>query len=277
MPRQQPPSGYYTPTQTKEILNISAAMISNYVEKGRIKHFVPLGRKHGFYLKKDVDKLAKELKFPELENEIDQTTIEPATAQDIPGCILLNKELFPDIQDYDNEALAKKWEGWINKNPEIVYILKREREVLGIVTMLPYKPGSERMQKVFRGDTSILLGDVDITPEDIEVYRPGNHIELYVAEIGINPNLGNKLKRNGGAKLISKSETLMVSLGSKGVIVENILSVGASKSGVKLLQHFGFSEIVFERPDTRMFELNILQSGAPVAVRYRKALAESKV
>lgn len=37
--------------------------------------------------------------------------------------------------------------------------------------------------------------------------------------------------------------------------------VGATRSGVKLLQHFGFSEVIFPRPDTRLFTINIKESG----------------
>jgi hypothetical protein len=76
----QPPKEYDTATQVKEILNISGAMIANYVEKGRIKHVVPPGRKHGFYLKADVDRLANELQaFFDSEEETEETTFTTAT------------------------------------------------------------------------------------------------------------------------------------------------------------------------------------------------------
>ncbi|GHO71049.1 hypothetical protein KSC_099410 [Ktedonobacter sp. SOSP1-52] len=47
--------------EVKEKLNISGAMVLNYVKQGKIKHVVPPGRKHGYYLEKDVEKLASEL------------------------------------------------------------------------------------------------------------------------------------------------------------------------------------------------------------------------
>ncbi|GHO75589.1 hypothetical protein KSD_33600 [Ktedonobacter sp. SOSP1-85] len=61
MPRQQPPKGYLTSTQVKERLNVSGAMIANYVQQGKIKRIVSPGRKHGFYLERDVDKIVNEL------------------------------------------------------------------------------------------------------------------------------------------------------------------------------------------------------------------------
>ena len=67
---------------------------------------------------------------------------------------------------------------------------------------------------------------------------------------------------------------MIVDLGKRGIILESILAVGATRSGVKLLQHFGFSEVIFPRPDTRLFAVNIKESRAPLIDAYREALAE---
>jgi hypothetical protein len=275
MPRYQPPKGYYTATQVKEILNISGGMIANYVEKGKIKHVVPSGRTHGFYLKSDVDKLANELSaFFDLEEETETITLTAATAEDIPACITLNRELFAIEDKADNATLSEKWRKWVKKNPEIVHVLKRDEKIIGITTMLPLKLGSEKFQQVLRADASILLGDVNISTEDIEEYKAGNHIQLYIAEIGIKPSLDKTLRRKYGAKLISKFIDIIVGLGKKGVVIEETIAVGATKSGIRLLQHFGFCEVIFPRSDTRVFTLNMKESGAPITHAYREALAE---
>jgi hypothetical protein len=276
MPRYQPPKEYYTATQVKEILNISGAMIANYVEKGKIKHIVPTGRKHGYYLKKDVDKLSNELNaFFNLEEEADKTVFTTATKTDIPECIKLNKDLFGKNSKIDEKNLTSKWQEWIQKNPEVVYILKNSKEVLGIITIIPVKPNSKKFEEVLSADTSILLGDVNISSEDIEEYKEGNHVQLYIAEIGVKPSLEKFLRRKYGARIISKAIDTIVSLGSRRVIIEDITSVGETKSGIKILQHLGFCEIDFHRTDTRLFKLDIMKSVAPVALSYRKAIEEA--
>lgn len=275
MPRYQPPKDYYTSTEVKKILNISGAMIANYVEKGKIKHIVPPERKHGFYLKKDVDKLATELNtFFNLEEETEATNFTVATTEDLYACIALNRELFNTSSNEDDETIYKKWAAWIKKNPEIVYVLKRDNEVIGIATMLPFKPKSQKFDEILREDTSILLGDVNISTKDIEVYKAGNHIQLYIAEIGIKPSLEKDLRRKYGAKLISKLIDAVVGLAKRGVIIEDIVAVGATRSGIRLLQHFGFTEVIFPRPDTRLFTLNMKESGAPITKAYRETLEE---
>ena len=284
MPRYQPPKDYYTSTEVKKILNISGAMIANYVGKGQIKHVIPPGRKQGYYLKKDVDKLSTELNtFFDLEEETENTDFTTATAEDLYACIALNRELFTTqnrelftTQSKENdETIYKRWSVWIKKNPETVYVLKREEEVIGIVTMLPFKPKSQKFDEILRGNTSILLGDVNISAKDIEVYKAGNHIQLYIAEIGVKPTLEKDLRRKYGAKLISKLVTAIEELGRRGVIIEDVVAVGATRSGIRLLQHFGFTEITFPRPDTRLFTINMKESGAPITKAYRETLKEA--
>lgn len=277
MPRYQPPKDYYTATEVKRILNISSAMIANYVEKGRIKHVVPPGRKHGYYLKKDVDELAGELEtFFMLDEEVQASSFTVATPTEIPACISLNKEIFTDtLNSADDTTLHEKWLKWMNKNPELIHVLKRDGEIVGIAITLAVKPNSEKLEKVLRSDVSILQGDIDITAEDIEEYKKGNHIQLYISGIGMKPSLSKDLKRIYGARLISRFKETIVNLGRRGVVIESIVSVGETRSGVRLLQHFGFNEVIFPREDTRMFTLNINESGSPIAQAYRKALEES--
>ncbi len=273
MPRMQPPKGYIRSKEVQDILNISPAMIREYVTKKKIKHFIPQGRTQGFYLESDVRRLANELEvFFKLEEEAETLNFAPAAEVDIPACIELNRSLFTASTKEDNETLLERWTSWLQKNPEVVYVLKRNEEVIGIATVLPFKPKSKKFEQILMGDVSILLGDVDISAKDIEEYKAGNHVQLYIAEIGVRPSLDKNLRSKYGAKLISKFMEAVANLGKRGVVIENITAVGATKSGVKLLQHFGFSEIIFPRPDTRVFTLNMKESGARISRTYREAL-----
>jgi hypothetical protein len=271
----KPPKGYYTATEAEKILNISSAMIRKHVENGKIHYFLPNGRKQGFYRKSDVDRLANELEaFHILEEESATTNFTTATVADIPACIALNRKLFTAKYSTGDATLQRKWTGWLEKNPEIIYVLKRDQEVIGIFMALPTQPNSNRFNKALRGDISFVLGDVDISSEDIEEYKTGNHVQIYLAEIGIDPTLDTRIRHKQGAKLISRFMDTIVDLGKRGIIIEKILSVGATKSGIRLLQHFGFSEVIFPRPDTRLFILDPRESGAPIMYDYREALAE---
>src|SRR5256885_17118053 len=101
MPRLETPKGYYTATQVKKILNISDAMIRSYAQKGKIRYALPPGRKHGFYLKEDVDKLSNELHaFLSTESEHTISTFEKAKKEDLIEVEKIAMSLFaPNSQD----------------------------------------------------------------------------------------------------------------------------------------------------------------------------------
>jgi len=197
-----------------------------------------------------------------------------ATQADLAACIALNRQLFTVNNGEEDAIIAKRWATWLGKNPEIVYVLKKEDEVVGIATMLPFRADSEKLKRILQGDTSILLGDVDVTAEDIAEYKAGNSVQLYIAEIGVKPSLGKSMRRIYGAKLIAKFIDMVVALGKREIHIENIVAVGATRSGIRLLQRFGFTEVTFSRSDTRLFSMDMKESGAPIVRAYREALGK---
>src|SRR5690242_12084674 len=95
MPRTQPPEGYITATEAKKILNVSDSMIRVHAQKGRIKYYAPPGRKQGFYLKKDVEKLAADLNvFLDVGMEEEASHFSRASIEDLPEIIEITRQLF---------------------------------------------------------------------------------------------------------------------------------------------------------------------------------------
>lgn len=276
MPRMRPPKGFITLRETQNLLHLSSAMIRRYVDRGRIQYLLPPGRHHGFYRKSDVEKLAAELTaFLQLEEEEEPVIFRNARPADLPACIALNRQLFPDaLHPADDRSLLEKWGQWLEKNPEIIHVLDRSGEIVGIVAALPFPASSPCLWAALRGDVSFIRGDVAIEASDLAEYTPGNLLDLYFMEIGVLPTLPPSLRHKYGAKLIARFASFIVELGRRGVQIHQIIAVGGSKAGVRLLQHFGFHEVLFEREDTRLFILSTEESGAPIIDSYRQALRE---
>ncbi len=277
MARIQPPKGYIKATDVKNRLNISDAMIRYYVQKGKIKYLVPIGRKQGFYLERDVDKIKDDINaFTNIdidEEKKEETTFSIAKREDLTEIIKMGASLFspgsninPDPPEWIVKAL--------DKNPEIRFVLKRGNELLGYASIVPFNTKTEKAQKCLEVE---FLRDVNITSEDIESFNAGIHINLYIMEIGINPKLERLERRTQGAKLISKFISKIVELGKRGIIIENITARGDTKSGIKLLQTFGFSEMPPPAPGKRAFIIEVEKSGAPVVLQYKRALEESGI
>ena len=272
MPRYQPPKDYYTATEVKKILNISNAMIAVYVEKGKLRHIIPKGRVHGFYPKKDVDRLANELNAFFSLNEAAPSQFMQANTKDITTVVAIVKALFTSPETESHVVPAERYISWMKKNPDIIYVLKLDDDVIGCIITLPLKSGSPKIQEILQTD---LLGEVNITLDDIEEYKPGNHIELYIAAIGIDPLIEHSKQPLYGATLIGGFTSVITELGSKGVIINRFVAIGATKKGVRLLQNFGFSEIVPPKPGTRAFIIDTARSGTPAILQYKEALRET--
>lgn len=268
MSKIQPPRGYIKAIDVKARLNISDAMIRYYVQKDKIKYLVPPGRKQGFYLEKDVDKLANELTAFIHMDEIEDTQFVLASEEDMIETIKIGYAIFHP--DRTPPTKTSEWHrNALVKNPEMNYVLKKDDQLLGYASIFPFKASSEKIYKCFEVDT---LKEVNITNDDIETFDSGNHVNLYIMAIAMNPSLSKNEQRTYGSRLISRIITFVVSLGERGVVIENIVSRGDTKSGVKLLKAFGFTEVERRRSDSRPFIMNIETSGAPIAMQYKQAL-----
>ncbi len=274
MPRIQTPKGYYTSTEAQKVLNISGAMLRIHVQKGRVNYMLPQGRKHGFYLKRDVDNLAREMSaFLDIEVK-EEIKFSAANKEDLTEMERIGSLLFPD-DIADDGAVPELRYKLLEKNPETQFVLKKDEKIIGTATILPFKANSDRIEKIF---SSQRLESSSITIDDIETFCPGNHIDIFVLNIGIRPdiNVERKLKKYYGARLINNLTDKVVELGSRGVIIEKIMAAGDTHMGVRILQSNGFYEIPAIPPTKRAFALDIQKSGSHMSMQYKQALEESR-
>jgi hypothetical protein len=273
MPRVQPPEGYITATEAKYILNVSDSMVRVHAQKGRIRYVVPRGRKQGFYLKKDVEKLARDLNiFLNIDAEVEASQFSPASVEDLPEIMEISKQLFGSGDRDDRVTPLEDRKALLLKNPDVFYILKREEQVIGFTYILPFKPESDKIQKLLRAS---LAGEVDITPDDIVEFKVGQHTQIYLVAIGMKPSIHISKRRIYASRLISNFMHVIIDLGRQGVVIETMTAMGYSKEGRRLLREFGFSEVPPLVPGKRVFTLKLKESGAPLILQYKQALAES--
>lgn len=273
MPRRQPPKGYYRATEVEEMLNISSAMIRIYVQKGMIKYFVPEGMKQGYYLKSDVDKLANKLNaFLNIEEDEESTELKVATEEELKEIISIGRSLFVAPIRGENRTTNPNWRIQAQeKNPESQYVLKHNNEVVGYASTLPLKADTDKIEKLLSVE---LISEANITSDDIETYEANKHVILYIGAIGIKPGIEKNRRKSYGASLTMKLITKIIGLGKRGIIIDKIVAIGATYSGTRLLQAFGFNEIPTLRKGQREFILEPEKSGAPIALQYKQALQE---
>lgn len=276
MPRMKTPRGYYTISEAAQILDLSSAMIRRYVEKGRIHYMVPKGRTYGYYLKKDVDELANEMKayLNIVDEEEGKLIFSPATETDMQEIIDIGRRIFDPTST--RQMVPPEWQlKALEKNHEISFVLKRDNKVLAYINTVPFTTGNRKLQKCLTVD---YLADVGILPSDIETYDTGKHVDLYIMAWATDPDLTKNDRRTYGGRIIARFISKIEELGRRGIIIDTVVSQGRSPHGIRLLQAFSFTEVAppSEAPHKRTFILDIQRAYGHAVRQYKEALTEWK-
>jgi DNA-binding transcriptional MerR regulator len=272
----------YTSGEVMKILNISSSTLRSLVEKGLIEKVTWPGYKHGYYTKKSVnqyleEKLLLDDMYPSTEtkerNREQMITarkkthshlIKVKTVEEMAECLDLSQEIFGVAGGMEEERMKI-----VKVNPETYYLLKREKDPVGYLSIMPLKKGN--LERIL-GQTLPVL----IEPEQIETFERGKELDLYLTAIGIKPGLHIEEKREYGSILVRHMIRIIIGLGEKGVKIGKIAARSNMPDGIRLMKHVGFTEVRRATPERRTFVINVQESGVPFIEQYRKALEESK-
>ncbi len=268
MPLKAVYKDYYTAAQVKQVLNITDGMLYNFIRNGDIEAIKLPGRKQSVYKREQVDKLARELRQFIPPKTARSTTFTKATKEDLQVIMEISNARFGAGRSVT--PLERRL-AWLEKNSYTYHVLKQGDEVVGYVSLLPLKTGTDKVKRLL-GDTVA----VDITPDDIADFRPGIHVDMYVMSIGVRPTTNLTEKHEYGSSLIRGLRRLLIDIGKKGVIIDTIAARSDTPDGIRLMRHLGFTEIESTLPGKRAFIIRVPESGIPMIMEYKQALRASQ-
>ncbi|HYU73345.1 MAG TPA: hypothetical protein VEL31_11760 [Ktedonobacteraceae bacterium] len=256
---------YYTPKETRELLGMTYSGLQNQVNIGNLHPVTPPGRKQKVYPKKEVDELKAELEAWLLSRQLEKappTRFVKATLDDMPPAVALAGTVFGGVNTISLETRV----AWLQKNPDIDYLLKQEDQIVGYFSLIP-----------LRLET---IGDLlhrrrlakDLTAEDILPYVPGAPVDLYAMAIGVRSGVSLGQKRRWGEKLLLGARRVIVELGHRGIIIRAIKAHSSTPDGINLMRHIGFTEVVSSIPGMHDFVIDVERSGLPFMLDYKAAL-----
>ena len=268
MPQMKIGNQYYTAAQVKDKLGITQGMLYNYVRNGTLKPITPPGKKQSVYLRTEVDKLARETQaFMAARNKTSSvfTRVTENDIKDLKASVELTRILF-GLRDSEEATLQLRL-SWVKKNSEIIYVLKSEEQVIGYAIMLPLK--REKIENILAGKEY----SQEVNANEIEEFKPGKPINIYMMGIGVTPGLSLAEKRTYGAHLIAGLMGVLVDLGKRGVTVDTLFARSDTPDGIRILKQ-GFTEVT-SNTHTRNFIINVAESGVPIIQEYKEALMKS--
>jgi hypothetical protein len=242
-------------------------MLYNKVRNGNLQRIIPPGSKQGFYLRSEVDDLAREMDVFFATSKKTSSTFAKAAKEDMKGIIELTRTLF-GLRGTGLDSIVRR-SAWIEKNPDVLYVLKAGGQIIGYAIFLPLKP--EMIKKILDGEAF----SQDLDAKDIETFEPDKPAHLYFMGIGVNTNISRGERRVYGARLISGLHNALIDLGRRGIEIKPIYARSDTPDRIRLMRHMGLTEVP-SKTDKRNFVLNLAESGIPFILDYKQTLLESR-
>jgi len=277
MSRKPAPPGHYTATEAAEKLGISVPMLYNHVRSGNLQRIVPKGRKQGFFLQSEVEKLRIEL-YSFLETgQIQEVEVEPekevyhflptTKREDLVECAAIAKEVYGSEGTPVDTRLA-----WMEKNPEILYVVKSDHNVGGYVYILPLQ--RETIDAILRDERSL----ASLTQDEIQSFTPEEPIDIYLMSVATRPELARQEKRILSAQVLAGLMNVLRDLAQRGVVIRSLIARSRLPDGIRLLNGMEFDHYPIEIPDKRFsyFIIELDKSNAKFIQRYKQTLRRTQ-
>jgi N-acetylglutamate synthase-like GNAT family acetyltransferase len=241
---------------------LSEATFHRRVHAGQIEGILPEGRQRGaLYPREQVlAAIGEKIKKPGKKKStisLKSATFSKATVQDMPEMAALLETFFSRIS-------IEKRAAWIERNPEIAYILRSGGKAVGCAFIIPLEE-----QKIMQ----ILNAQIKppTRPQDIDIYEPGKHYYLYIRSVVVLQSVSKPQRKHWAARLISELIRKIVELGARGIIIEKIYAQTDTRRVEHLLKVLGFTQII-SATESKNFMLDIATSGSVFAIQYKQAL-----
>jgi hypothetical protein len=261
----KPPKGFYTAGQAVKKLHMSRSSLYALVDRGQIKKITPPNKTDGFYLKSDVDRIAKAQEAFILQYATDTSIFSAAREDDIEGIADLNAELFGGTRKSRYDLRMAQY----HANPEIFHVLKQDNIIVGYVGVFPLK--QEAIDKIMTGMPESRFRLEVLAPEYITLFQPGEADNVFLI-IGVKQNL--KKSRFYGARVIAGTIEFLETLAHRGVFIKKAYGTSRTEDGIRLSKGLGFGQIIpaSEEDDLARFELDLETSNNPLLREYQQIM-----
>jgi hypothetical protein len=204
-----------------------------------------------------------------LQGVVANTRYETAKKDDIAQCVTIDEAIFgPSTATPISRQIATRQEWW-TRNHEVFHVLKFGDRVVGYVSTLPL--AEEKIMRILHEEEH----PRDIRGKDIQLFQPGQLLDIYFVVMGIDPELSTHQKRLLGGKLIDRLTDTFRDWGLRGVEIRSLYARSRLDEGIKILEHIGFARTDFSPVNGKnIYRLDLQEPSSSFALVYREALEE---
>ena len=255
---------YYTGSEVQRKLGISEPALRNLVNQRKLRKIIPPGKKHGVYLKEEVDAYAEKWLAFLTNAEPPQTTFEEAKTEDMEAENALAQRAIGSPGRMTPEIRR----AWLARSPEGHYLLKHNQKVVAYFWLLPVKhePLMAFMDGALRGG--------DLTPEDLDPFEPGKPVECLIVGIASEPDVGEITRMHYVQHLLRGVKRAMGELGRRGFIITHIYATSETPTGIATALHAGMKEYGPPGGKRRRFVMEVETSPSFLLDEYKTGVLE---
>lgn len=260
----------YTAAEAREKLGgMAPTSFKRLVDSGKIKRVVPPNKKHGFYSKEDVDKLAAIMEeFVEIyssDNNKGYEFTQAHSEEEIRETVQIAQQRFGERTTNAETRIER-----FRKSPKGDYVLKHNGVIVGFFSMQAVK--QKVIEELFNQKTGKGL-DV----EDIELIVPEKPLELIISNIASRLGVEKHLEIEYGRKLVLEVLQLFIKMGKDRISIKRIWAMSSTVYGIKLCRDIlCFKELGYINSEQLGFVMDLEETDSPIAMQYRAALNEAE-
>ena len=256
---------YYTAREAQGILGMTYSALRNQVDAENIRSITPPGNRQAVYNKEDVDQLKAEMEawlISKYQAKMPAAKFVKATIEDMPEAVALAGEVFGGL----NTIPVQKRTEWLERNPDIDYLLVQEGVAVGYLSLVPLR--AETIEDLL----TLKRFAKDLTADDILAYEPNIPVDIYGMAIGVKPGFSKGQKRAYGERLIFGARNVILDLGKRGIPIRRIVAHSFTPEGIRLMIRIGFTETPPKASGLRDFLIDVENSGIPLVMEYKREL-----
>jgi predicted DNA-binding transcriptional regulator AlpA len=257
------PSGFYTASEAMKKLGYASSTFYEYVDAGKIKKVIPPGKKEGYYLKAEIDKMIRAREAFILQYATDTTLFEKAQEEDIQGITELCIDLFGKNGTANYETRLAQY----HSNPDIFYVLRQEDLIVGYIGMFPLK--KEAIKTIMSGAEESRFRNGLLTPENILPFKTGQANDVFLV-IGVRQGLPRS--RVYGSRVISGAVEVMEQFARRDIIIKKLYGTSRTQDGIRIAKGMGFKQVtpLAEEDDLCRFVLDLETAKSPLFQKYQR-------
>lgn len=257
---------YYTAAEARAVLGLSKDSFNYWVKLGKIQKRTLLGGKHGVYPKKEIDLLAAKIEAMMLADSPEPLTFRRATIDDLEAETYLAYLIFGQrALDPDMKAARR---AYLERCPDSDWHLYDNERLVAYINIVPVSDQAIAQFKTGKHHAWSFS-------EELRPYIEGQRHQCIIADFVTIPSAPPAQRSTYGQRVLLEMGHMLKDFGARGIEITALYAASSTPTGIRILKHAGFSQMVTSVKDRYIYKLDLTTSThSKILQEYKDALTE---